>query len=395
MIDEILDPRRNAAAATAPRRLRALTDGRAESRVDREKAIIRGFRLISVGEAKGHGAHIDEEFLLEVATAASGKRLKTRYTHPGMSADGLGSFLGWTHNVGVSADGLSVVGDLHLSKASFDGPRGNLGKYVLDLAESDPDAFGASIVFSPSDMYEFDGTSYFRLEKLHGVDLVDEPAAEQTLFGSDETAEAQAFAMLDAALLGEDVDVPVHPERLRILFSQWAAARGVVLAINKNVEGTMADEVKELTETIELSEETTVVAEAEAEEAQAEPDAVAEEVQLAEVVPATVPETIGFAQLAGRFAELVRTAGAPAEAALRALAEGLDEETFAAQLASARYAGTGSAMGAETPAEHWEDGSMGKHEFSKLVKGFTANGISYERAFALAKDSINRQGGLK
>ena len=55
------------------------------------------------------------------------------YTHPGLSADGLGKFLGRIHK--LRREGDKVYGDLHLSALAFKSPTdGNLGDYILERA---------------------------------------------------------------------------------------------------------------------------------------------------------------------------------------------------------------------------------------------------------------------
>ena len=115
--------------------------------VDREARVIRGYSVVTRGEAKGHEAWIDETFLDQVVAVGNAidTGLKSRFTHPGLCSDGLGKFLGRTRNF-RRVDGR-VVGDLHFAQAGSKSPDGDLAGYVMDLADEDPDAFGASIVF--------------------------------------------------------------------------------------------------------------------------------------------------------------------------------------------------------------------------------------------------------
>src|SRR5215212_4755152 len=61
-----------------------------------EGATISNVSMISRGEALGHDFWIDTQFLAQVysATNAAEKGIKSRFTHPGMSSDGLGTFVG-------------------------------------------------------------------------------------------------------------------------------------------------------------------------------------------------------------------------------------------------------------------------------------------------------------
>lgn len=115
---------------------------------DQGAGLIRGFSVITRGEALGHEMWIDEQFLDDTVAAmqaAGEKGLKVRFTHPSLSSDGFGKLLGRVKN--GSREGDQVFGDLHFSAAAHEAPDGDLAKYVMDLAENDPDLFGASIVF--------------------------------------------------------------------------------------------------------------------------------------------------------------------------------------------------------------------------------------------------------
>ncbi|EMI19093.1 hypothetical protein RMSM_03989 [Rhodopirellula maiorica SM1] len=134
--------------------------------VDREggrfgAGLIKGVSLIAVGEALGHELWIDEVTLSQVAEFAKASNeagVKCRFTHPGMSSDGMGRLLGRIHDVQVSDD--RATGDLHLAKLSHDTPEGDLGEYVASLCEEDARAAGLSIVFH----HDFAAEEQFMLE---------------------------------------------------------------------------------------------------------------------------------------------------------------------------------------------------------------------------------------
>ncbi len=155
-----------------------------------------GVSLIAKGEALGHDMWIDEMTLQQVAEFAnqSNNGIKSRFTHPSMSADGMGRHLGRLRNVRV--EGEKVIGDLHFAQSAHSTPEGDLAEYVMQLAEEDPAAAGLSIVFEHDReaeqkyMSEYGETSFespdennyrnlphVRLEKLRAADVVDEPAA--------------------------------------------------------------------------------------------------------------------------------------------------------------------------------------------------------------------------
>lgn len=183
--------------------------------------VIRNVSFITQGEALGHDVWIDSEFTAAVANAvnANAKGVKVRFTHPSLSGDGFGKFLGRAMDARVEGD--QVVGDIHFSKAAHDSPDGDLASYVMTLAENEPEMFGMSIAFSPDwdAMEEFaqqhtvdqdfqtpDASNeknllHVRLGELRAVDAVDEPAANPNgLFHGKQNAAAEADAVLSYAL---------------------------------------------------------------------------------------------------------------------------------------------------------------------------------------------------
>lgn len=178
--------------------------------VDADRHTLKGAVLIRPGEALGHGYWIDHDFCRAVASmSAKGKSgqagLKARFGHPNMCSDALGTFLGRWKNITVDEAGY-VRGDLHLSSTASESPKGDLRKYVEEMAAKEPDHFGASIVFTvdkdaEAEFYEAhqiesDGARLFkspdpanvknlphaRLSELHAADLVDDPAATDGMF---------------------------------------------------------------------------------------------------------------------------------------------------------------------------------------------------------------------
>lgn len=235
--------------------------------------LIPGFAVITAGEALGHDLWIDGDFLAAVAGAinASDGGAKSRFTHPGLSSDGLAKFLGRTKNASVEGD--TVRGDKHLAMSAHDTPDGDLAGYVMARAVEDPASFGASIVFErdieaeedfmrankgePEDDDEDEGLSRYqrlargfvspdpanqgnlphaRLAALHAVDFVDDPAANPAgLFSRGQEAAHEAEAMLSYALgLSEDApsdsQFAVDPDRVRIFVHKFLSRHGLKIA---------------------------------------------------------------------------------------------------------------------------------------------------------------------
>lgn len=167
--------------------------------VDREKGIIRGFAVMTKGFIKDQrGWEVDETTLSQVVAAGNGLTvgLKSRFGHPMMSSEALGTFLGRVKSFGKEGD--VVRADLYFDESAFKTPDGDLATYVMDLAENDPEAFGASVVLLEYDLeeqLEADGKTpkkdangqtlpaRLRVAKLSSVDVVDEPAANDGFFG--------------------------------------------------------------------------------------------------------------------------------------------------------------------------------------------------------------------
>jgi len=172
--------------------------------IDRESGVIRGVTVAKAGLAKGHEAWLDRTFLLQIVDQANTRPqgIKARFGHPNMCSTALGTYLGRFHNYSYAGD--KVMADLHLDETAKATPNGNLFDYILDMAEKNPDMFGASIAFESSDFEageeEVDGKkekrNYFRLKNLRATDIVDEPAATDGLFSAD-TLTGQMTQFLD------------------------------------------------------------------------------------------------------------------------------------------------------------------------------------------------------
>jgi hypothetical protein len=182
--------------------LRAGVSRAAPAGVDRKTGTIHGYSVITKGEAKGHGMAIDDTTLDQVVKLGNASKvgMKSRFGHPAMSSDALGTFLGRTTN--FRRDGDRVRADLTFDESATRTPQhGDLAAYVMGLAESDPDAFASSIVFrgaveEPDEDADADALPVARLEKLLAVDVVDEGAANEGMFGYSGQVELSAAATL-------------------------------------------------------------------------------------------------------------------------------------------------------------------------------------------------------
>lgn len=254
----------NNALATQPKLYRSsVARGLSDSRGavyrtggDYGHGVIYGAAVITRGEALGHDAWIDAGMLEQVADAInlSEKGTKARFTHPSMSGDGMGKYLGRFRNGEV--DGDVVRADLHFAEAGHKTPDGDLASYVMDMAEEDPEAFGISISFehdseamaafaadyaderggfvSP-DIENDRNLPHVRLSKLRAADAVDDPAANPTgLFQRGGDVPRSADRLLSYAFGLDGAESPgahfnINPDRARGFAQRWLDQHGLTL----------------------------------------------------------------------------------------------------------------------------------------------------------------------
>jgi hypothetical protein len=161
-----------------------------EINIDRENGVIKGFSVVTKGVTKDSRGEFDESALNAVVDLGNktGLGVKSRFGHPNMSGTALGTFLGRVKDFRRAGD--IVRADLHIDQTAFDTPDGDLAGYVLNLAESDPAMFGASMVINwdeeEREELDADGKKlppFIRVKKLLSVDVVDDPAANNGFFG--------------------------------------------------------------------------------------------------------------------------------------------------------------------------------------------------------------------
>jgi hypothetical protein len=176
--------------------------------------MIESVSVITRGEALGHDLWIDASFLEDVRDEINAGGIKARFTHPGLSSDGIGTKLGRFYDAEIIGD--QVYADLHFQEAATKTPDGDLADYVMTLAEETPEDFGLSIVFehdvqdmerltdentvngrfiSPDEDNK-NNYEHARLAALRAADVVDTPAANPDgLFqrGQDFAQDAEDF----------------------------------------------------------------------------------------------------------------------------------------------------------------------------------------------------------
>lgn len=243
---------------------------------DNGAGLLSNVSLISAGEALGHDMWIDETTLAQVAELANqGKHgIKSRFTHPSMSADGMGRHLGRIKNVRV--EGYQVIGDLHFAQSSHNTPEGDLAEYVMQLAEEDPAAAGLSIVFehdfeaeqqfmqeNTTDAFEspdddnYRSLPHVRLEKLRAADIVDEPAANPDgLFDRQTLARAADDLLCYAAGMSQEkpksLAFGIDPDRATQFLHRWLSVHQLSIVPQVEEKSDMS-ELPEVVETVEDS----------------------------------------------------------------------------------------------------------------------------------------------
>ena len=233
---------------------------------DRGAGLIKRYSVITRGPALGHGAWVDDTFLQQVTDAINATGdvgLKSRFTHPGLSADGMGKFLGNTKH--AVKEGDQVYADVHFSESAHNTPDGDLATYMMDMAEQDPDKLGSSIVFmhdvksedqfyadhENADTGEFvspdpeNKHNYYhvRLSELHAADMVDDPAANPGgLFHREQEIAQEATQLFEYALDLEGATLPdlaqfdVDPDRVKQFLNRFLDSHGLELTTKKEEE---------------------------------------------------------------------------------------------------------------------------------------------------------------
>ena len=162
--------------------------------INEEIGIIKGVTLAREGIAKGHGVHLDSKFISDLVELGNSQEqgVKARFGHPSMTSDALGTYIGRFKNFRVK--GKKAKADLYMDKVSKKSPKGDLYSYVFAMARSNPDMFGNSIVFKAGESrYENEldenenviTKEYVSIVGLTASDLVDTPAATESLFSAD------------------------------------------------------------------------------------------------------------------------------------------------------------------------------------------------------------------
>ena len=246
--------------------------------VDRDAHVLHDVQITLEGEARGHGVWLNRQFCEDVARAGNDMGdagVKVRFGHPAMCSDALGTYLGRAKNFrcvdvtrkesGEKACG--VIADIELDEHA------DRTEWVMNMAESAPDTFGQSIVFTYGDWLvlgkdgvyhsykdevknedkskrksedaywaqSVDGRMYAVLGKLHGTDFTDTPAATDGVF-SGESLAAEAESMLE-----EHPEVMAAVEENPDKVFEFLSRMGIMDKLeSKRVSGLQAEKDREI-----------------------------------------------------------------------------------------------------------------------------------------------------
>lgn len=203
-------------------------------RIDHAKGIIHDVVIAQHGVDKT-GDYFDEVFLKSLVEQGNAQPmgLKSRFGHPNMCKEALGTYIGRFKNFRMSENSekrMVAIADLHLDDVAKSSPNGNLYNYVLDMAAKNHDMFGNSIVFFPNESETVKETNTageeeefqaLRLKTFAASDMVDSPAATENLFkDTDGDFAAKATEFLDEnPELFELIEA--HPEIIKSFFDKY------------------------------------------------------------------------------------------------------------------------------------------------------------------------------
>lgn len=230
--------------------------------IDEGAGILQKVIVAQVGKVKSYFEQIDVITLAQIEKLGNEKEngIKARFGHPNMCSSSFGTYIGRFKNFKVEGD--KVYGDLHLDEVCKESPSGNLHAYILKMAKNNPDMFGASIAFIPGEpVITDDEYPATRIEDLLAIDLVDDPAATNSLFAVDSFS-YQATRFLDenpaiAWLIAKKPDTII--EFMLKYFSNNNTMKKELFQRLKNLlnpapDGANADALKDYNQTVEQLE---------------------------------------------------------------------------------------------------------------------------------------------
>ena len=210
------------------------------SNINAENGVLSGVIMCQVGEALGHGVHLEQSFIedgIKRAKKNFKKGMKARFGHPSMSNETLGSEMGRFKNFRVDDD--KMVADLHLfDSANLSPTHPGMKDWMISQAAEDPEAIMCSIVFKPLYEYQYDDNNkrvniwycdqkgnwsrcrnqngevtyynpnkelYVQMDEIYFCDIVDQGAATDKLFSANFNSDK--FSVIATEFLNENPNI--------------------------------------------------------------------------------------------------------------------------------------------------------------------------------------------
>lgn len=227
--------------------------------IDEVNGIIKSVVIIHEGETK-NGPVMDEISLSQIVALGNSQTqgVKSRFGHPNMCNSALGTYIGRFKNFSTTENASGkkiVIADLHLDDTAKDLPKiGNAFDYIIKMAKSNNDMFGNSMVYSPdkrfkkteSDKYGNQITKEFeRLKSFIASDLVDSPAATDSLFNDTEDFAFLATDFMDSNPKVFEV-LEKNPEVIEEFLNKYTEYKK-----NKMEKLTIEDRIKAITKHVD------------------------------------------------------------------------------------------------------------------------------------------------
>ena len=153
--------------------------------IDLENGIIRSVSLMEMGDAKGHFDKKGRQVIIDTVTlqqvfSACNKlgSIKVKADH----GSGVFEIVGWADNFSLKAD--KVCADVHIYESEPNRKR------LFEIAEKNPTHMGVSMEFTGEDKPS-GATSMSRCDAVYAAALVDDPAANSSLFSVPATKAEQ------------------------------------------------------------------------------------------------------------------------------------------------------------------------------------------------------------
>jgi len=154
-------------------------------RIDSENGIIRTVSLMEKGEAKGHYDKQGRQVMVDDMTLEQVFQQCKKLGSIKVKADhgsGVFEIVGWADNFSLTSN--KVTADVHIYDSEPNRPR------LLEIAEKNPTHMGISMEFTGEDKAQ-GKVCMSRCDEVIAAALVDDPAANSSLFSANETEQTE------------------------------------------------------------------------------------------------------------------------------------------------------------------------------------------------------------